>query len=99
MNHIFTGKVIFLRNHCISGLLHFKDDNEIDIAIIGNKTTNFHKQKPVCNGSFIVSETNDGLQSGYYLSPLGYKIVKWFVKEVLKHLKWFSLLGVIKKIL
>ena len=28
----------------------FDADNEIDISNIGNKTTNFHKQSPVCNG-------------------------------------------------
>ena len=62
----------------------FEADNEIDDYKIGNKTTNIHKQKPVLNGYYIISELNDVLKSGYYESPLGYDNVDWFVKEVIQ---------------
>ena len=32
----------------------------------------FMKKNPVCNGYYIISESNDVLKSGYYESPLGY---------------------------
>ena len=40
-------------------------------------------QSPVCNGSYVDSELNDVLQSGYYESPLGYDNVDWFADEVI----------------
>ena len=62
----------------------FEADNEEDDSKIGNKTTNIYKQKPVLNGYYIISELNDVLESGYYESPLGYDIVDWFVKDVIR---------------
>ena len=62
----------------------FEADNEIDNSCIGNKTTNFLKQKPVCNGYYLVSDLNDVLPSGYYDSPSGYENIDWFVDEVIK---------------
>ena len=44
------------KHHCYKNSLHFRfiadfeADNEIDKSSIGNKTTNIHKQNPVCNG-------------------------------------------------
>ena len=43
----------------------FEADNEKDISIVGNKTTNIHKQNPVLNGYHIVSELEDVLKSDY----------------------------------
>ena len=34
-------------------------NTEIDNSSIGNKTTNIHKQNPVCIGFYIVSELDD----------------------------------------
>ena len=62
----------------------FEADNEKDISIIGNKTTNIYKQNPVLNGYHLVSELEDILKSDYYKSPLGYNNVDWFVDEVIK---------------
>ena len=62
----------------------FEADNEKDNSIIGNKTTNVHKQNPVLNGYYIVSEMEDVLKSDYYKSPLGHNNVDWFVDEVIK---------------
>ena len=62
----------------------FEADNEKDNSIVGNKTTNIHKQNPVLNGYRIESELEDVLQSGYYKFPLGYDNVDWFVDEVIK---------------
>ena len=62
----------------------FAADNEKDISIIGNKTTNLYKQNPVLNGYYIVSELEDVLKSEYYKSPLGFDNVDWFVDEVIK---------------
>ena len=42
----------------------FEADNEIDDPCIGDKTTNIHKQNPVCNGYRKESELIDTLQSG-----------------------------------
>ena len=61
----------------------FEADNEKDISIIGNKTTNIYEQNPILNGYRIVSELEDVLQSGYHKSPLGYDNVDWFVDEVI----------------
>ena len=62
----------------------FEADNEKDISIVGNKTTNIYKQNPVLNGYHIVSGLEDILKSDYYKSPLGYDNVDWFVDEVKK---------------
>ena len=62
----------------------FEADNEKDNSIIGNKTKNIYKQKPVLNGYYIVSELEDVLKSGYHKSPLGYNNVDWFVDEVIE---------------
>ena len=85
MNHIFIGKKHFHKNPLYFRIIaDFEADNEIDDYKIGNKTTNIHKQKPVLNGYYIISELNDVLKSGYYESPLGYDNVDWFVKEVIQ---------------
>ena len=62
----------------------FEADNEKYDSVVGNKTTNIHKQNPVLNGYHIVSELEDVLKSDYYKSPLGYDNVNWFVNEVIK---------------
>ena len=62
----------------------FEADNEKENSIIGNKTTNIYKQRPVLNGYHIVSELENVLKSEYYKSPLGYNNVDWFVDEVKK---------------
>ena len=62
----------------------FEADNEKDNSIIGIKTTNIYKQNPVLNGYHIISELEDYLKSGFYISPLGYNNVDWFVDEVIK---------------
>ena len=62
----------------------FEADNENYDSVVGNKTTNIYKQKPVLNGYHIVSELEDVLKSDYYKSPLGYNNVDWFVDEVRK---------------
>ena len=46
----------------------FECNNRIDNSFIGNRTTNIFEQTPSCNGYYIVSELNDVLQSGYYIS-------------------------------
>ena len=50
----------------------FEVDKEIGNSSIGNKSTNIYEQNPICNGSLIVSDLNDVLQSGYYESTLQY---------------------------
>ena len=62
----------------------FEVDNGIDISSVGSKTTNIHKQNPVCNGYEILSELEDVLKSSYYKSPLEYENVDWFVNEIVK---------------
>ena len=62
----------------------FEADYEIDNSRIGNKTTNIYKQNPELNGYDLESEMEDVLKSGYYISPLGYDYVDWFVDEVKK---------------
>ena len=85
MNHIFIGKNIFIKFHCIFRIYaDFEANNIIDNSSFGYKTTNIYHQKPVCNGYYIVSELNDVLKSGYYHSPLGYENVDWFVNEMIK---------------
>ena len=49
----------------------FESDNEIDGSNVGNKTNNIYKQNPLLHGSYIISELEDVLESGYYESPLG----------------------------
>ena len=49
----------------------------------GNKTTNKYKQKPVCNGYYIISELEYVLQKFYYSSNLNYDNVDCFVSEVI----------------
>ena len=51
---------------------------------IGNKTTNIYKQNLILNGYYVVSELDNGLQSGYHESSLGYENVDSFVIEVVK---------------
>ena len=41
------------------------------------------KQKPVCNGYFVVPELDDVLKSGCYEPLLAYDNVDWFVDEVI----------------
>ena len=62
----------------------FEADNEIDESIVRNKTTNIYKQNPILNGYHIKSELDDVLESGYHKTPLGYKLVDWFVNEIIK---------------
>ena len=51
---------------------------------MGNKTTKIHKENPVVNGYYIVSESEDVLKSGYFDFPSGYDIVDWFLDEIWK---------------
>ena len=75
----------FHKNHTFFRIYaDFGADNEIGNSSIGSKTINIYQQNPVLNGSHTESELEDALQSGYYKSPLGYKIVDWFVDEVVK---------------
>ena len=49
--------------------------------------------------NYILSDLEDVLKSDYYESPLGYKNVDWFVKEVIKiEKKWLSILKTLRKI-
>ena len=75
----FHISLLYFRNYA-----DFEADNEKDISIIGNKTTNIYKQNPVLNAFHIVSELEDVLKSGYHKSLLGYNNVDWFVNEVIK---------------
>ena len=75
----------------------FGADNEINGSSLGNKTTISYKQTPVLNGYYIISELEDVLESGYYESFLGYNNVDWYVKEVVKSEKWFSILKTLIK--
>ena len=52
--------------------------------MIGNKTTDIHKQNTEPNGYFKVFELDNVLKTGYFESPLGYNNVDWFVEEVMK---------------
>ena len=82
---IFDGKNIFKGNPLYFRIIaDFEADNEIDNSSVGNKTTNFYKQKPALNGYYIISELEDILGSGYYESPSGYNNVDWYVNEVIK---------------
>ena len=64
------------RNLFQKSLFYFRfiSDSEADIQIdnssIGIKTTNISKQNPVCNGYCIISELEDVLKGGYYISSL-----------------------------
>ena len=62
----------------------FEADNEKDDSSIGDKRSNIFKQNPILNGYYIVSELEDFSKSDCYKSPLGYNIVDWFLKEVIK---------------
>ena len=62
----------------------FEADNEIDGCSSGYKTTTVYKQNLVLNGSYIISELEDVLKSGFDESPLGHDNVDWYVNEVLK---------------
>ena len=84
MNHIFNGKNIFIRIHCILEYIDFEADNEKDNSSIDDNTTNIYKQNPVLNGYRIESELEDVLKSRHYESPLGYDNVDWFVDKVKK---------------
>ena len=56
----------------------FEADNETEVGkVVGNKTTNVYKQNPVLNGYYKISESENVLKSGSYVSPLGYKNVDW----------------------
>ena len=82
---IFIGKITSIRIHYFFRIYaDFEADNEIDISIIGNETTDIYKQNPVLNGYHIESELEDVLLSSYYKSPLGYKNVDWCADEVIK---------------
>ena len=71
----------------------------MDNTHIGNKTTNIHKQNPILNGDYIISELEHVIKSGYCIF-LGYNNVDWFIDEVKKfEKKWFSILKVLIKIL
>ena len=61
----------------------FECNNETDNSIIGLHTTNIYKQKPVCNGYYIVSDLPSILESGYR-SNFGPNNVDWFVDEIIK---------------
>ena len=85
MNHIFIGKIIFIRIHYFFRIYaDFAADNEKDNSSIGNTATIIYKQSPILNGYRIVSELDDVLKSGYHKSLLGYNNVDWFVNEVFK---------------
>ena len=62
----------------------FEADNEVDNSNIGNQTSKIHKQNPVLNCYFILSDLEHIIKSGYYESPLGYNNVDWFVKDIIK---------------
>ena len=62
----------------------FEADNKKENTNIGDKTTNFYKQEPVCNGYQIVSDLDHILKSDYHKSPLAYENVNWFVDEIIK---------------
>ena len=50
----------------------FEAYNEINNSSKVNKTTNFYKQNPVCNGYRIVSDLEEVLKNGYSSSNLEY---------------------------
>ena len=78
------------KKNFIKNLLYFRIyadfdvDKRFDNYSIGIKTTTFFKQRPVCIGFYILSQSEEIFRSGYYESPLGYKNVNWFVEEVIK---------------
>ena len=74
--HLFQNISLYFRIITI-----FEADNETDKSSIGSKTTNSHKQNPVCNGYYLISELNEVLQCGYYESLLDYDNVDWFINE------------------
>ena len=59
-------------------------DSEIVNFNIGKKTNIIHKQNPVCNGYYILSQLESVLKSDDYSSNLDYDKVDWFVNEVIK---------------
>ena len=85
MNLIFFGKKHFHKNPlCFRIFAYVEADNEIHGSNMGNKTTAICKQNPVFNGSYVISDLEHKLKSGYYESPLGYDNVDWFVEEITK---------------
>ena len=84
MNLTYTGKKHFQKNPINFRLYADSEaDNEMDNTHIGNKTTNIHKQNPILNGDYIISELEHVIKSGY-CSFLGYNNVDWFIDEVKK---------------
>ena len=83
-SHFLWKKHFYKNPSCFSIYADFEADNEIDNSNIGNKTTNIHKQNPVCNGYKIKSDTEDVLESDCHKSPLYYNSVGWFVHEIIK---------------
>ena len=81
---------LYWKKHFHRNPLHFRiiadfeAVDEIDNSNKGNKTSNFHKQNPVLNGYYVISELEDMLKSGYCESLLGYNNVNWYVNEVIK---------------
>ena len=68
---------------CFRIYADFETDDANDDSIMGNKTTIFRKQNPVCKGYYIIPDLDDILQSGSSESPLAYDNVGWFVNEVI----------------
>ena len=68
------------QNNFLNGRIFadFEDGNEVFNSSRGNRRTNLFKQRPVCNGYYIISESVDVLRSGYHESPLGHNNVDWF---------------------
>ena len=65
----------------------FGAGKDFDKSNMGDKTTKLHKQNPVSNGYYIVSDLNDVSKIGYYSSTLGYCNVDWLVNEVIGYEK------------
>ena len=65
-SHIYW-KILFHKNPLNSRIsAEYETDNEIECSkAVGNRTTNFFKQNPVFNGSYIVPELDDFLKSCY----------------------------------
>ena len=61
----------------------FEADKDIDNSKVGNKTIIVYKQNPECIGFYILSDSIDILQSGYFESPLEHYKVDWSVDELI----------------
>ena len=59
---------------CFRMYADLEANNRTENSSIGYKTT-ISKQKPVCTGYYIVSETNGVLKSSYFEFPLRYNIM------------------------